>query len=169
MTNIGQFYIDFAIKSVGRTSGGPAKAAVVASGLFGSVTGSAVANVAGTGPITIPLMYQVALGALIPALIFYGAVFAMVHFTAKAEGLTGTDTSSLPNISHMLRTKGLLLLPLIVLIYFLVIVKISVIKAAVYSVLITMLIGILILVIFLQKRKKTTLNTDILDNHQQIS
>lgn len=88
--------------------------------------------------------YQVALGALIPALIFYGAVFAMVHFTAKAEGLMGADTSSLPKISHMLRKNGLLLLPLIVLIYFLVIVKISVIKAAVYSVLVTILIGIFV-------------------------
>ena len=59
ITGAGQFYIDFAVKSVGGSAGGPAKAAVVASSLFGSVSGSAVANVAGTGSVTIPLMRSI--------------------------------------------------------------------------------------------------------------
>jgi len=59
ITGAGQFYIDFAVKAVGRSAGGPAKAAVVASSLFGSVSGSAVANVAGTGSVTIPLMRSI--------------------------------------------------------------------------------------------------------------
>ena len=57
-TNIGQFYIDFALKALGKSPGGPAKAAIVSSCLFGSVSGSAVANVAGTGVVTIPLMKE---------------------------------------------------------------------------------------------------------------
>jgi len=52
----GQFFIDIAIAMTGRTRGGPAKAAVVGSGLFGSISGSAVANVVSTGTFTIPLM-----------------------------------------------------------------------------------------------------------------
>lgn len=52
----GDFIIRLALSVVGRTIGGPAKMAVVASGLMGSVSGSAVANTVGTGSITIPLM-----------------------------------------------------------------------------------------------------------------
>ncbi len=52
----GQFFLDMAYSVAGRIRGGPAKAAVVASCLFGSISGSAVANVAGTGAVTIPLM-----------------------------------------------------------------------------------------------------------------
>jgi TRAP transporter 4TM/12TM fusion protein len=44
---------------LGRVRGGPAKMAVVASGLFGTISGSAPANVAGTGSITIPLMKKI--------------------------------------------------------------------------------------------------------------
>ncbi|QUW21277.1 TRAP transporter permease [Sporosarcina sp. Marseille-Q4063] len=55
-TGAGQFFIDFSLSLFGRFRGGPAKVAVVASSLFGSVSGSAVANVAGTGTLTIPLM-----------------------------------------------------------------------------------------------------------------
>ena len=52
----GQLVIDIGLRVAGRHSGGSAKAAVVSSSLMGSVTGSAVANVAGTGVFTIPLM-----------------------------------------------------------------------------------------------------------------
>jgi len=52
----GDFMINIAQGSMGHVRGGPAKIAVVASGLMGMVSGSSVANVAGTGCITIPLM-----------------------------------------------------------------------------------------------------------------
>ena len=45
--------------AMGRFRGGPAKVAVVASACMGTISGSAVANVAGTGAITIPLMKRV--------------------------------------------------------------------------------------------------------------
>jgi TRAP transporter 4TM/12TM fusion protein len=55
-TGGGQIFIDFSISLVGFVRGGPAKVAVFASCLFGCISGSAVANVAGTGTFTIPLM-----------------------------------------------------------------------------------------------------------------
>jgi TRAP transporter 4TM/12TM fusion protein len=56
---VGRFFIDLAKALVGRLVGGPAKIAVVASSLFGTISGSAVANVYGTGIITIPTMKSV--------------------------------------------------------------------------------------------------------------
>lgn len=52
----GEFFINFAYGICGRFRGGPAKIAIVASSLFGMLSGSGTANVAGTGQITIPLM-----------------------------------------------------------------------------------------------------------------
>jgi TRAP transporter 4TM/12TM fusion protein len=52
----GHFFINIALALFGRFRGGPAKVAVVASAFFGTVSGSAVANVVGTGSITIPTM-----------------------------------------------------------------------------------------------------------------
>lgn len=52
----GDFILNLAMSLMGRTVGGPAKMAVVASGLMGSISGSAVANTVGTGSLTIPLM-----------------------------------------------------------------------------------------------------------------
>ena len=51
-----KFINDFSLTLVGQTPGGPAKVAVVASALMGMINGSAIANVATTGTITIPLM-----------------------------------------------------------------------------------------------------------------
>ena len=54
----GRWFMDIAVASTGWTRGGPAKAAVIASGLCGSITGSPTANVATTGVFTIPLMIK---------------------------------------------------------------------------------------------------------------
>ena len=55
-TGASEWFTDLAAAVMGRSRGGSAKIAVVASGLFGSISGSAVSNVASTGVITIPLM-----------------------------------------------------------------------------------------------------------------
>ncbi len=55
-TGLGRFFIDLANAIAGWASGGPAKVAVLSSGLMGTVSGSSVANVAGTGCFTIPMM-----------------------------------------------------------------------------------------------------------------
>lgn len=52
----GRFFTDLAIAAIGKRRGGSAKISVIASALFGSISGSAVSNVVTTGVITIPLM-----------------------------------------------------------------------------------------------------------------
>jgi TRAP transporter 4TM/12TM fusion protein len=56
MSGAQKFFIDFPLAAVGHKIGGPAKVAVIASGLFGSISGSAIANVVSTGTFTIPMM-----------------------------------------------------------------------------------------------------------------
>lgn len=51
-----KFFIDWPLAAVGHKTGGPAKVAVIASGLFGSISGSAIANTVSTGAFTIPMM-----------------------------------------------------------------------------------------------------------------
>jgi TRAP transporter 4TM/12TM fusion protein len=53
---VGEFVIDVAVRLAGWARGGPAKIAVIASALFGTISGSTVANVYATGSFTIPLM-----------------------------------------------------------------------------------------------------------------
>ena len=187
VTGIGQFYIDMAMRAVGQSCGGAAKASIVASSCFGTISGSAVANVMGTGSITIPLMKSlgyspafagaveavastggqimppmmgagayimaeilglpfrsVVLAALLPALIFYGTLFVTVHFTAKVNNLTGADTSGLPGMGQMLKKRGICLAPLVVLILMLVFMRVSVMKAAVWSIFTTILVGLIL-------------------------
>lgn len=55
----GAYFIKVAFSMLGHMRGGPAKAAVVASGLSGLVSGSSIANVVTTGTFTIPLMKRV--------------------------------------------------------------------------------------------------------------
>ena len=71
-SGVGKTFIDIANKIAGGVRGGPALVAVVASGLFGMISGSAAANVAGTGNFTIPLMKRLGYN---PA--FAGAVEAV--------------------------------------------------------------------------------------------
>lgn len=58
-TGVGDLFTDLATIAFGKYKGGPAKVAVVASGFFGSISGSAIANVIGTGTFTIPMMEKV--------------------------------------------------------------------------------------------------------------
>lgn len=59
----GQLFFDVAAALTGRFVGGPAKACVVSSGLYGSVSGSPVADVATTGPVSIPIMKRIGMSA----------------------------------------------------------------------------------------------------------
>ena len=92
----GQLFFDVAAAITGRMVGGPAKACVVSSGLYGSISGSPVADVATTGPISIPIMTRIGIspekaaaietaascgGSMLPPVM--GAVaFMMADFTA---------------------------------------------------------------------------------------
>lgn len=99
-TGGGELFLKLAQTFAGRYRGGPAKAAVVASGLFGSISGSAVANVASTGVITIPLMKRTGYspsfsgaveavastgGALMPP-VMGAAAFVMTEFLGVSYG-----------------------------------------------------------------------------------
>jgi TRAP transporter 4TM/12TM fusion protein len=153
-TGTGQLFMDFALSLTGHTAGGPGKVAVVSSSLFGTISGSAVANVMVDGPISIPLMKrtgfkahfaagveavastggqimppimgaaafvmaeflsvsygQVIIWALIPAVLYYVACFAAVHFEAKRHGIMGVPRSELPVLSTTLRERGHLFIP----------------------------------------------------------
>jgi len=131
--------------------------AVVSSSLFGTISGSAVANVMVDGPMTIPLMkrtgfkpafaagvestastggqimppimgaaafvmaeylavsyFQVTLWAWIPALLFYVAVFAAVHFHAKRVGLMGLPRAELPRLATVIAERGHLFIPILI-------------------------------------------------------
>ena len=55
----GQLFFDLGAALTGRMVGGPAKACVVSSGLYGSISGSPVADVATTGPVSIPIMKKI--------------------------------------------------------------------------------------------------------------
>ncbi|KAB2881173.1 MAG: TRAP transporter permease [Pseudorhodoplanes sp.] len=155
-TGTGQLFMDFAMSLTGHTAGGPGKVSVVSSSLFGTISGSAVANVMVDGPISIPLMKrtgfpphfaagvestastggqimppimgaaafvmaeflgvgygQVIIWALIPAILYYVACFAAVHFEARRRGLVGLPRNQLPKIGNVMRERGHLFLPVL--------------------------------------------------------
>ena len=97
-TGAGEVLMDFATALTGRMRGGPAKAAVIGSSLMGMISGTAVANVLTTGPISIPLMrksgYRAEAAGAIEAVASTGgqlmppvmgaAAFIMAEFTNTA-------------------------------------------------------------------------------------
>lgn len=154
-----KFFNELALSLAGGSPGGPAKVAVVASGLLGTINGSSVANVATTGTFTIPLMkkvgYQphyagaveavastggqlmppimgagafimseflgmpyltIAAAAIIPALLYYTAIFTNVHIRAKKQGLQGLPKDRLPMLGDVMRRDGHLVIPVIIIV-----------------------------------------------------
>lgn len=110
-----QFINDFSLTLVGRTSGGPAKVAVVASALLGMINGSAIANVATTGTITIPLMKRTGYKKE-----FAGAVEAVAstggQFCPPIMGAVGFVMAEFLNLSY---TKVMLAAIVPALLYYL--------------------------------------------------
>jgi TRAP transporter 4TM/12TM fusion protein len=82
-TGTGQLFMDFAMSLTGHTAGGPGKVSVVSSSLFGTISGSAVANVMVDGPISIPLMKRTGFPA---------------HFAAGVEATASTGGQIMPPI-----------------------------------------------------------------------
>ncbi len=111
----GQLFMDFALAIAGHTSGGPAKVAVITSSLFGTVSGSAVANVMTTGTFTIPLMmrtgYRPAFAGAVEAVASTGgqlmppimgaAAFVMAEFLGVSY-LTVAAFAVLPSVLYYL-------------------------------------------------------------------
>jgi TRAP transporter 4TM/12TM fusion protein len=154
----GQFFMNFANAIAGGARGGPGKVAVVSSSLFGTISGSAVANVMVDGWLTIPMMKktgfkpeaaaaieavastggqimppimgaaafvmaeflgasytEVMVAAAIPAVFYYGALFAAIHFNAVRSGLKGLPREELPVLRYIMVKQAHLFLPVIVL------------------------------------------------------
>jgi len=82
-TGTGQLFMDFAMSLTGHTAGGPGKVSVVSSSLFGTISGSAVANVMVDGPISIPLMKRTGFPP---------------HFAAGVEATASTGGQIMPPI-----------------------------------------------------------------------
>ena len=153
------FFTDIAAALMGRSRGGSAKIAVTASAMFGSISGSAVSNVASTGVITIPLMqrggysaraagaieavastggqltppimgaaaflmaeflqapYQdIVLAAIIPAVLFYVALFVHTDLEAARTGVKALEADQIPPARRVLAGGWFLIVPFAVLI-----------------------------------------------------
>jgi len=94
---------------------------------------------------------QIAVSAIIPALLYYLGVIVMIHLRASKNGLEGLPKSQLPKVSEVLRERGYLLIPLIVLVYMLVNGK-TPIYAAFFSILMT--VGLTIVIRIIKKETK---------------
>ena len=158
-SGVGQFFIDLPMAIAGQSIGGPAKVAIAASGFFGSVAGSAIANTVATGSFTIPLMKRtgfrphvagaveatasvggqflppvmgagafimaertelpyshIALISVAPALLYFFAVWVMVHLEAKKWNIQGLPKDDLPQLFPLLKRQWYCLAPLLTLI-----------------------------------------------------
>ncbi len=153
------FFADLAASLMGHFRGGAAKIAVVGSAFFGMISGSAVANVASVGTITIPLMKragfpphiaaaveavgstggqiappvmgaaaflmaeylqvpygEVMVAAIIPAFLFYAALFIQVDLESAKLGIMGSPRETLPSLWSVLREGWHFIIPFAVLV-----------------------------------------------------
>ena len=144
-SNMSSIFMDLAYRLTRKSQGGPAKVAIFASALFGTISGSSAGNVYTTGVFTIPLMkkcgYQphfagaveavastggqimppvmgaaafmmaelcgvsyleVAKAALLPALLYYLALWVMIHFEARRRGLGLISSELVPSLRSIL-------------------------------------------------------------------
>jgi TRAP transporter 4TM/12TM fusion protein len=197
-TGLGQFFIDISNSIAGWASGGPAKVAVIASALEGTVSGSSVGNVVGSGSFTIPMMKKlgykpefaaaveatastggqimppimgaaaflmaeftnipygrIALAGIIPAILYFFAVFTQVHFEAKKLGLKGMKRSELPKARELLLKRGYLVIPLVTIIWLLT-EGATPMKAAMWAIIISVVIASLVSIINVLRKRKAT-------------
>lgn len=78
---------------------------------------------------------EVAKAAVIPAVLYYIVLFCIVDFEAQKQNMKAIGKEGMPRILDVLRTRGYLLIPIFVLLYTLLIVKVSPIRAGLWSIL----------------------------------
>ena len=182
-TGIANFFISFANRLAGWSSGGPAKVAVISSALCGMVSGSSVGNTVTTGSVTIPMMKktgykpefagaveaaastggqimppimgaaaflmaeymklpyaQVAVKAILPALLYFTGIFIAVHLEAKKLGLKGVPREELPAWRLLVR-DCYLIIPLILLVWLVSSGSKTMSHSAAYSILAAIAVG----------------------------
>lgn len=182
VSGVGDYFTTLATSLFGHMRGGPAKVAVVASGLFGSISGSPTANVIGTGTFTIPLMKKngfddeyaaaveatastggaimppimgstafimaemlgisyttVAAAALIPAILYFISVLFAVDIYAAKHGLSGVPKDQLPQFKDLVK-QIYMLAPLVFLVIAMGVLKLTVARAGLFTVLVTLVL-----------------------------
>ena len=192
-TGGGEFFTDIATSLLGRFRGGAAKMSLVSSALFGTISGSPVANVVMTGTISIPLMKrtgykphvagavesvastggqlmppvmgaaafvmaeflgmpyaQVALAALLPALLYYVALFVQVDLEAGKTGITRVPEEQIPPLGAVLKKGWIFVFPIGIIVYFLFFLNLEAAKAAYYAAALTIPVS------FLRKENRIT-------------
>jgi len=185
-TGVGEYFIDTVMSAFGRTKGGPAKAAVIGSAMMGTLTGSVVANVMGTGTFTIPLMknagykpevagaveactstggqlmppvmgaaafiiaeflqvpyLQVIKAAIIPAVLYYVALFVFVDLEAARSQLAGLTSAEIQQYRERKKGKIYLLSPLVLLLILMIFLGWSPTRSAFFAAMLTLVIGFL--------------------------
>jgi TRAP transporter 4TM/12TM fusion protein len=178
-----EFILDLARSLFGRFTGGPAKISVLSSSLFGTISGSAVANVTVDGIFTIPMMVRtgfephvagaieavtstggalmppvmgaaafimaeylgipyiaICKAAIFPAILYYLALFAIIHLYAKKNGLRGLPREELPSFLSVMRKKWIFFIPILSLI-FLMAKGYTPTKAVLYTILIILILN----------------------------
>ncbi len=193
----GQLFMDFASSITGWTRGGPGKISCFSSALFGTISGSAVANVMVDGWLTIPLMKRtgfkppfacaveataatggqimppvmgaaafvmseftgipyitICLYALIPALLYYFALFMSIHFQAGMMGIKGIPREELPRLKDVMLSRGHMFIPLVLIVYMMM-VGYTPMFACIYSTLAVVLLS------FLRKQTRMSFRTMI--------
>jgi len=164
----GKYFLDLAFAMVGKMRGGPAKAAILGSGMTGMISGSSVANTVTTGTFTIPIMkktgfskekagaievsssvngqlmppemgaaafvmasfigvtyFEVVKHAFLPAIISYVALFYISHLEALKLNLKGMEEKDVPNLKNTFLSGLHFLIPIFVLIYLLVYLRLT--------------------------------------------
>ncbi|MDR1952091.1 MAG: TRAP transporter fused permease subunit [Elusimicrobiota bacterium] len=181
-----RIFQNIAIAFTGKKRGGPAKMAVLASCMFGTISGSVVANVMSTGSFTIPLMKRmgyakrfagavesvastggqimppimgaaafvlsdiagvpyaiVCLAALLPALMYYVTLFKMVDLESVKYNLKGLPPEDIPQLKTELKRSFKLSVPLGVLLFTLLVLKMTPMMSVIYSLLALTVCGII--------------------------
>lgn len=158
----GEFFFQLSSALAGRTRGGAAKVAVIASAFFGMISGSPTANVVTTGSFTIPVSRRsgykptfaaaveaaastggsilppimgssaflmaaitqipyisIVIAAIIPGILYYTSLLAMVHFEAIRLDLPKANKEDIPKVSNVLKEGWYYFIPLVILLFFL--------------------------------------------------
>ncbi len=182
----GQYFLDLAFALVGKMRGGPAKAAILGSGMTGMISGSSVANTVTTGTFTIPIMkktgfskekagaievsssvngqimppvmgaaafvmasfigvtyFEVVKHAFLPAIISYIALFYISHLEALKLNLKGMDDADVPNLKKTFLSGLHFLIPIFVLIYLLVYMRLTASYSIFYATIALVLVNLL--------------------------
>lgn len=182
VSGVGKFFVEWAFSVSGHLRGGPAKVAVLASALMGTINGTSAGNAVATGSLTIPLMKKVGynprfaaateavasaggqimppvmgagvfimaemtgieyttimMAGIFPAMLYFASTYFMVDKEASKLGLLGVPRHLLPPIAEVMK-RIYMFLPIVIL-FGMLMMGISVIRAGFYAIIAAFLIS----------------------------